>query len=114
MKMITITTDGRCNLIDEKWELVDFNTFVDGWIESLTLPDGHSFIVNEEGKIIGFDINDVATNLAAFLFEQNPSHMGFYDVIVGNCVLVGPTDRDGNSTDVSDSIVDLFKERGLL
>lgn len=113
MKMITITTDGNCNLIDEKWELVNFNTWVDGWIESVTAPDGNSLIVNEEGKIMGLEINDVATNVMNFIFEEN-DYMGFYDIIVGDCVLVGPTDENGNSTDVSEYIIKYFKDRILI
>jgi len=113
MKMITITTDGNCNLIDEKWELVNFNTWVDGWIESVTAPDGNSLIVNEEGKLLGLNTNDVATNLMNFIFEEN-GYTGFYDVIVGDCVLVGPTDENGNSKDISDYIIKYFKDRILI
>lgn len=110
MKFITITTDGSCRLFDENWGLYEYNAFVDGWIEFINFYNNCSLIVNEEGKLIGLDINDLATAIAReFMLPY-----AFNDIIVGNAILVGATDENGDTTGIDDSIIDFFKERGLL
>jgi Domain of unknown function (DUF3846) len=59
---------------------------VGGYIEHLGMPDGKLDVwLNEEGKLEGLPINDVATNL---LWQWDPRFRG-QDVLVGNVVLTG-------------------------
>ncbi len=104
MKIITIETDGKCNLIDKDWSLLDYNAFVDGWIESLTFPNGCSLIINSDGKLIGFDLNTRASLLSEYLFSPD----SFDDYIAGNAILVGPTDENGNTTSVTEDVIQFF------
>lgn len=62
---------------------------------------GLTLIINEEGKLLGLPMNQLATDMA-YLFN---------DVIVGNAVLMGTTDEDfiGLTKEAAENIV---KKRG--
>ena len=36
--------------------------FVGGYVEGITFPNGDYLIVNEEGKLMGLEVNEKATN----------------------------------------------------
>jgi hypothetical protein len=59
---------------------------VKGYIEQVTLDDGTTMIVNEEGRLMGLPVNETASLLAK-------------RVIVGPAVLLGPVDEYGEYTD---------------
>jgi hypothetical protein len=62
--------------------LKELSSFVNGYVQVITLSDGRLMVLNEEGKINGLKENDTATKLAkAVLFND--------DFIVGD-VLVTP------------------------
>jgi hypothetical protein len=78
---------------------------VGGNIEAIDLgPLGATFFVNEEGKLMQGPINQRATLLWWCLF---PSAVRA-DVIVGDALMVGAPDEDGNSTDIPKEVVDLL------
>lgn len=72
---------------------------VGGYIELVTLQDPNdqmppvSMYVHEEGRITGDPVNDRATAVA-----RRYGWPDGYD-IVGNVVVLGPPDREGNDTD---------------
>lgn len=55
---------------------------VGGWIEAVAIRDDVMMYLNEEGKLYGLPINDLATNLYV-------ARYGPIDVIVGDVVFVG-------------------------
>jgi hypothetical protein len=67
---------------------------VGGYIECVSF-DGFEMWLNEEGKLIGLPINEVATAI----WE---SHYGATDVIMGNVLFTGEADDEGYSTELSD------------
>jgi len=67
---------------------------VGGYLESVTLLDS-ILLINEEGKLQNLPYNKVASELFHTINTQ--------DIIVGNAVLVGPVDEDGNFTSLSNS-----------
>lgn len=73
---------------------------VGGYIELVHLRgkfDGFAMYVNEEGKLNGLPMNDLAT----IVWEK--SFGAFTDIILGNAVLVNAeTDGDGNELPLSD------------
>lgn len=78
---------------------------VGGYIEVVDLgPLKASLIVNEEGKLEKRPINRRATLLFWLLFPSARHR----DVIVGDVIIVGHPDKDGNTTDVPTEVVDLF------
>jgi len=76
-------------------ELEDMQELVGGYIEPLTF-EGFTGYVNEEGKMMGLIYNELATT---FCFKNN---LGLRDddYIVGNLLLLGPIDENGDDTDV--------------
>lgn len=78
-----------------------YQQLVGGHVEAVPFPSGHLF-VNEDGKDAGLPANDFATQLCS-VFEAGLAES---DYIVGNAVLVGPTDAEGELTDV-DSLLRL-------
>jgi hypothetical protein len=62
--------------------LGELSSFVNGYVQIVTLKDGRLMIMNEEGKIDGLEQNDTATNLAKSVLFHG-------DYVVGD-VLVTP------------------------
>lgn len=88
--------------------LKDLQDAVGGLIEHLPLRGASAFI-NEDGKRLELDFNNLAT-LTALLSGS----ITYWDNIKGNMVLVGESDDEGENTDISDywlTTVKLFWER---
>lgn len=104
---IKINTSGKRELLsfeDPEQEYPILSGAVGGMIEMVpcVYPD-HYIYLNEEGKLIGLEVNDSATALAKGLSP--------FDMIVGDVVIAGPLDEDGNHYSVSN---DVLGEMGLL
>ena len=94
MKAILVTVGGEVHEIEiSGYE--DLRAACGGYIECLQMR-GHSAYVNEEGKLMNLPYNRVATDLC--------EHFGVGllpgDFIVGNMVICGPCDSEGDDTDV--------------
>lgn len=80
---------------------------VGGYIQVLDLtPLGASLVMDENGKLSGKDINRRATLLFWLLFPS----VRHRDVIVGDAIIIGTPDNDGNSTDVPEAVTKLLFE----
>lgn len=80
---------------------------VGGYIEIIDLgPLTASLVANEEGKLEKRDINRRATLLFWLLFPS----VRHRDVIVGDVLIVGHPDRQGNTTDAPANVVELLFE----
>ncbi|MGO4470384.1 DUF3846 domain-containing protein [Arthrobacter sp. M-10] len=87
--------------------LAGMQAAVGGYIEILDLgPLLASLVVNEEGKLLKQEINRRATLLFWLLFPSIRHH----DVIVGDVLIVGHPDKDGNTTDAPANVVKLLFE----
>jgi hypothetical protein len=88
--------------------LEDLQAAVGGLIEAVQLtPEVHGW-VNEEGKLTGLPVNDVATHL----FRR--AYPGTRDVIAGSMVLMGTNDETGDDVDLPQEWFDaLDAGRGL-
>lgn len=76
-------------------ELEDYQTAVGGWIEAVDIPDLHvTMYVNEAGLIRGLPFNRRAT----FLWCHHVPEIRNRVRLVGDAVLVGWPDEDGNTT----------------
>jgi hypothetical protein len=109
MKAITIKIDDQCELVESLWEYQEINNSVDGWIEGVSLGKYGYMFINEEGKLLGLDINKVATFLA-----KNSGNLMSDDYIAGNAVIFGQADDEGNSTDVPERTISLLKDMGFI
>jgi hypothetical protein len=98
---------------DEDWPLykvaieglAGMQAAVGGYIEIIDLgPLTASLVVNEEGKLEQRNINRRATLLFWLLFPS----VRHRDVIVGDVLVVGHPDSDGNTTDAPKEVVELL------
>ena len=92
-KIVIITPQSQVLIQSIEGEFVDYDTLnngVQGWIESVSLMNGLTMWVNEEGKLLGLDVNPIATRLWEKMY-------GPTDIIVGPAVLTAGTDEDGET-----------------
>lgn len=99
MRALKITTDGEVVVNDNfSGSLEDVQAAVGGYIEvAPTSIPGVIAYVNEEGKLQQLPINAAATAMLKY-----PD----YDFVVGDMLLVGAPDENGDDTDVPDSALD--------
>lgn len=83
--------------------LDDYQAAVDGWIEAVDVPSlGVTIYVNEEGLLRHLPFNPRASFL--WWFHVPGAHQA---MLVGNAVIVGLPDENGDSTDMPREVVDL-------
>lgn len=84
--------------------LEDYQAAVDGWIEAVDVPSlGITMYVNEEGLLRHLPFNSRASFL--WWFHVPGAHQA---MLVGNAVIVGALNENGDSTDVPTEVVDLL------
>lgn len=90
---------------DMRERLRQMQAHVGGWIEAVSL-DGGTMYINEEGKLRGLPFNWVATEVATVhgAIARNR------DLIVGNAIVLGPTDDNGDDTAIPDDLKRHFYE----
>lgn len=92
-------TDSRDLTAYEAIELEEYQRAVGGWIETVDLPAfGSTMLVNEEGLLRGLPFNRRATFLWWFHVPSARSRAR----LVGDALLVGLPDEDGEATDLPD------------
>ena len=109
---IKLTAEGNASIIDlmaDSNELLTLQMAVGGLIEPKTLASGYTLIMNEEGKLQGLPINTSATEIWLANFPNFP------DVIVGDVVIAGGTDEEGEQLgldpDYAKKLLDLFAQK---
>lgn len=75
--------------------LYQLQGYVDGYVETVHLGNSLTMWVNEYGKVHGLAPNRIASRLFRSVF-------GAYDIIVGNAVLTGGTDENGDVLGLDD------------
>lgn len=84
--------------------LDDYQVAVDGWIEAVDVPGlGITIYVNEEGLLRRLPFNSRASFL--WWYHVPGAHQA---MLVGNAVIVGLPDENGDSTDVPQVVIDLL------
>jgi hypothetical protein len=100
-KAVVMGTDESVTVVDldgPDGTLKVLQTAVDGWVQVVDLTSTMSIWVNEEGKLNGLPYNKIATDI----FQRR---FGAVDVMVGNAVLTGGTDSDGETLGLTDEQV---------
>ena len=62
--------------------------FVGGYVEGITFPNGDYLIVNEEGKLMGLEVNEPATKLWRDTFDNDNFITGRKDFVAGAAILI--------------------------
>lgn len=98
MRGVIIRTDGTASVEDIDTSLAGLQAIVGGYIEAVGLKCPHpaTAYINEEGKLEGLMPNAAASQIAHLMPE---------DFIVGQMVVLGAPDDEGNDTAVSDEVL---------
>jgi hypothetical protein len=98
--------------MDESLEVVDLDASegslkvlqnaVEGYVQAIDLKRDLTMWANEEGKLEGMMTNSIATAIFQTRF-------GMVDIIVGNAVLTGGTDDEGETIGLTDEQVTRLK-----
>lgn len=104
MKAFIITTEGETREVEfERGASYDLlSGAVGGYIECVSLSDSVDMWVNEEGKLIGLPFNEIGTRLWTAAY-------GPTDVIVGDIILTGGADDEGETLGLSDRALDRLR-----
>ena len=94
--------------IREFKRLEDYQAAVGGWIEAVDVPPlGITTYVNEEGLLQKLPFNSRAT----FLWWYELPHVRHQTMLVGDAVVVGLPDGDGDSTDIPEATLTLLTKK---
>jgi hypothetical protein len=93
MLAIEVTTEGQLKevqLNEGEGQLEILQTAVGGLVQAVDLSEGLTLWCNEEGKMLNFDVNRIATKMWEEVFGQT-------DVIMGNVIFTGGTGEEGET-----------------
>jgi len=94
--------------VREFQKLEDYQSVVGGWIEAVDVPPlGITMYVNEEGLLRKLPFNSRAT----FLWWYEVPRVRHQAKLVGDAVLVGLPDPDGESTSIPESTLALLTQK---
>ena len=62
--------------------------FVGGMVQGIEFPNGDYMIMNEEGKLMGLEVNEKATKLWRDTFDNDNFITGRKDFVVGPAILI--------------------------
>lgn len=105
VKGIYVPADNSKSLeVRDLEKLEDYQVAVDGWIEAVDVPAfGVTIYVNEEGLIRRLPFNPRASFL--WWYHVPGAH---HAMLVGDVIIVGTPDENGDNTDAPEEIVDLL------
>lgn len=121
MKAVIIPADSNlpARIVEAKMNLDYYQGVVGGLIEGVSIErvltdTGMKSVeatvyVNEEGKLIGLPVNPRATDLCAVTIGG-----WIRDVIMGDVIVVGPPDDEGETLPVPENVIEIIREWGWL
>lgn len=101
--------DDTAHLQEVEGSLADFQKIVGGLIEAFPVGRFGNMYLNDEGKLLGLPYNHNAQALLAEVGQR----MLPGDFIVGDVVLTGDPDSEGNDTSVSPVLLNLVQGMGI-
>lgn len=92
MKAYIVRTDNTTAIVEfeygKSYEML--KSAVGGWIECVSLDKDLDMWVNEEGKLLGLPVNEIATHCWESVYGRT-------DIIVGDVIFTGGVDEDGET-----------------
>lgn len=110
-KAVHVTPSGKMSVVEISKDdtLGDLQRLVNGLIEGVGLYEGNMMYVNEEGLLRAYYPNEWATRYANrmnwYAYENKIVDGNDY-YIVGDVVVVGPEDEDGNMQDAPLALIE--------
>jgi len=101
IKALEVTTEGKVRIIDllPDTQLEQVQEAVGGLVQAISLDDDLTMWLNEEGKILKLPHNSFAQHLWDKKFGEQT------DYLVGNIVLTGGADDEGETLSLNDTQV---------
>lgn len=106
-------TRGLLVKTDKTFEYINTNGYkdiqraVDGFIEAVSFGENSYFCyINEEGKLTGLEVNELATSL----WYDSGERIMLGDFIAGDAVFFGGVDSNGNDVDIPQDFADVFRK----
>jgi len=91
-------------------QITEYQEAVGGWFECIDLDEpAATFFVNEEGKVTNLPLNRRAT----LMWWANYRAARNVDAFMGNVILMGKPDEDGDTQDVPGELVTLLMKTDL-
>lgn len=103
---IKITTNGEVVPLDST-SLETLQEAVGGWVQAITIRPDITMWLNEEGKINRAPHNPVGQSLWNNVYGKDT------DYIVGDVVLTGGTDDNGETLPISNETVEAIRSKAL-
>lgn len=97
MRWALISENGAVTAREDEPTLEALQQAVGGYIEAVEL-NGATMFCNEDGKLSGLPLNEAATFIA-----RRSGAIRTLDAIVGNAVLTGEPDSNGDITDLDEA-----------
>ena len=69
-------------------DLKSAQQFVGGMVQGITFPNGDYMIMNEEGKMLGLEVNEQATKLWRETFTEDKYLFGYNDSVCGPVIYI--------------------------
>lgn len=104
LNALIINTDGTFSVQEIDGKLATLQGLVGGWIEAVHPNRDTTLFVNEEGKLSGQPLNELATLLWWALDNDAVDQ----DFLVGPVVVLGPVDANGDETSVHTDTLNKF------
>jgi len=98
-RVIHISTDNKIEVMEV--EQIEYDTLyeaVNGLVELVSINEDIDMWLNEEGKINGLEPNIIASLIYNKVFPN-------FDVIMGDVVITGGADDEGNTVGLSDESI---------
>lgn len=110
MKALSITTTGTIKIVEitKPDSLSQMQAAVGGYIEILALTESLSMVLDEEGKLKGLPLNNIAIRLT----QHFAVGLALGDMIVGDVLLIGNDSEGEEELDVPADVVDLLERLG--
>ena len=87
-----VNTDAvEFKIIDDVKDEPDLKTaqeFVGGMVQGIEFPNGDYMIMNEEGKLLGLEVNEPATKLWRDTFTKDKYLFGYDDFVCGPVIYI--------------------------
>ena len=106
---VIIKTNGTTEVVDISTDaLATLQGAVGGWVQAIDITDTLTMWVNEEGKLEGLDHNPRAQQYFDMRFGSGA------DIIVGDAVFTGGTDRNGDTLGLDSETIELLASQPTL
>ena len=90
-ELIELKSTAKFQIVEDSKHEPDLKAaqqFVGGMVQGIEFPNGDYMIMNEEGKLLGLEVNEPATKLWRETFTKDKYLFGYDDFVCGPVILI--------------------------